>query len=177
MKRGKELRCQNLRSGHAKDHQDENGKPIGSGQYQSAFSPEDFGAEWIARVKEELTQLERKFREKRTISAGFERKEVDDVFDIHRNVVADFYGQARKGSYLTNATCLCCLMHPPEVPLRCGHALCTECIQGFNTNREDGIISIEGCPFHVRGSPEGKRISKIKTKPILAGVRVLTLDG
>ena len=177
VKRNRELRCQNLRSGHAKGHQDGKGKIIGTGPYRSEFSPEQFSSVWTAKIKEELGKLEQKFRGKRTKSMGLNREEPDDAFDIHRSQVEEFYSQVCRGSYLTNATCLCCLMHTPEFPLKCGHALCAECVRGYDATPQDGLITIKGCPLHSKGSIESRQISYMKTKPVLAGVRVLTLDG
>lgn len=176
-KKTKELRCENLKSGHAKGHQDAKGKIIGTGVYQSAFSPEQFSSVWTGTIKQELAKLESRFREKSTQASGLKRDELDDAFEIHRSQVDEFYDRLQGGPFLTNATCLSCLMYTPEMVLKCGHALCADCARAYDTNHEDGLLCIEGCPFHAKGSKERKQVSRIKTKPILAGVRILTLDG
>lgn len=177
LKRGKELRCVNLKSGHVKGHQNSKGKIIDTGPYQSNFSPGRFASTWTAKIKQELGDLEKRFHEKRTRSLALKNDEVDDAFDIHRSQVEEFYSRVLGGINLTNATCLSCLMHAPEYPLKCGHALCADCARSYDTAREDGVLRIEGCPFHARGCKERKETSWIKTKPMLAGVRILTLDG
>lgn len=169
--------CVNVKSRHAKGHQDMRGKIIEQGDYCSTFSSDVFCVKWQELLRQHLTAAETWLQEKR-YSAGesqFRISEVDDAFELHQQyrVKPFFQGKARK--YTSLATCYCCLMHVPEHPLTCGHALCMDCVKNYGKKVRNFVVMMKSCPLHPDETKDMR--SEVVFKPDFAGVRILSLDG
>ncbi|KAJ2904255.1 putative patatin-like serine protein [Zalerion maritima] len=162
--RSKSGKCCNVKSGHRpKGHQNELGKVIGSGNYESNFDPDYFFPDWIKLIESNLERLQTVFN-----TTSIQLKEQSEEFtawNLHLAQLQDFYtGQfdVDASSFLSNLTCFCCLRELPEYPLPYGHVLTS--------------VELSNCPLHKREvswSPPWE----VPVKPKYAGVRVLSLDG
>jgi hypothetical protein len=133
-----------------------------------------------------------------TIPQVFREKyeEIDLVFmdhspahahKIQRRIVFDWRMQLYQKyrtiwkSLYSNKTCLGCLLAVPDNVLRCGHALCLNCVREFGkpSVEYEGNWTLQECA--ICGGLAAKRSSKVPytvaVKPRCAGVRLLTLDG
>ena len=194
-------KCVNVREGHSKGHQNEKGKLIGSGQYQSSFSFESHLQFWrnsiIADIEKTQKGTAEDIRQRPTVS------EKDLVAISHRQTVQRFFYKLKgPRQFISHSACFCCLRNMPEHPLQCGHVLCTSCIKTYSDldrhlfegdRHVDGIsgferkpwesdnqakkhfIQLDRCPLH-RENRFGQPWF-IKLKPEFAGVRILALDG
>ncbi|KAH7084592.1 hypothetical protein FB567DRAFT_445911, partial [Paraphoma chrysanthemicola] len=169
----KKGRCVNVGKRHEKGHQNDRGK-VTDGGYVSSFTAEIYKNTWLNSLKARL----------RDAQESLEREEdgpevngpLGPIRRLHARNISDFYldvGGASK--FNSHATCLCCLMRPPEHVLRCGHVLCTECVKAFGTVKNCTIEMTE-CPLHTEDSHWGSSW-RIRMKPDFAGVRILSLDG
>jgi hypothetical protein len=165
-------RCVNTHIAHGKGHQDVSGKVVPKGLYVSSFSPEKYARSWMESLDIHLRVLERQLdeQEKKTLGPDCQKLHARQ----HKDVLVSFYKKVGGASnYTHHATCLCCLMRPPEFPLACGHVLCSECAKVFGRLESNNIV-MTSCPLHeTRWAQEWK----IRLKPKFAGVRILSLDG
>lgn len=177
-KRGRS--CQNVKSRHdSKGHQNDKGKIIGTGRYESNFSPDAYSKDWIQLLKSQLISHEKELREKRSRSLRRKASEIEDALQLHQRHMDQFWSELRSASsFQSHATCFCCLMEIPQHPLPCGHVLCTGCVKAYGMPRKGCTSSIlmENCPLHKQET-EDKRPWTIRFKPDFAGVRLLALDG
>jgi len=170
-------RCQNVMEGHSKGHQNANGKIIGSGRYESSFTWETFGSHWLKRLQKNVKVIQRELEESLFDKQKALEKSLAPA--IHLNHMRNFYreiGGAEK--FISHSVCLCCLSEPPAHPLPCGHVLCTPCVKEYG--RSSGLNEVEliECPLHRHERSLTSSLGwKIKFKPDMAGVRILSLDG
>lgn len=75
----------------------------------------------------------------------------------------------------SNTTCLACLMHTPEKPFECGHALCDQCIRtsGARSRTEKHVYELENCI--LCGQQNSSKTFRFV--PPTAGLRLLSIDG
>lgn len=94
----------------------------------------------------------------------------------HRNAMFHHGLQRRWADIHSYKTCFTCLSSVPDHVLPCGHAFCRGCIRDFGVLAEDTMAQVmvaacvwcatSFCPAQV-----------VQTKPLCAGIRILTLDG
>ncbi|KAI9778775.1 MAG: hypothetical protein M1839_007865 [Geoglossum umbratile] len=171
--------CRNVKSGHAKGHQDKDGKIIGltsSGEYESGFSS-TYKNTWVELIKKKLAICQTRLEQKRHIADVSQIKilEAQDAFQLHLQELRGFFLR-RASKYISMATCYCCLMNVPQHPLPCGHVLCTTCVKSYGEPLKYSSIGISSCPLHPEETRSLQRWA-ITFKPEFAGVRVLSLDG
>ncbi|KAF2736521.1 hypothetical protein EJ04DRAFT_462876 [Polyplosphaeria fusca] len=174
---GKGGRCVNAQIFHQKGHQNEKGKIIGTGPYQSDFTWEVFADDWLRHLQSHLADFQAKVHTQLSRNASL--TELLVTTDLHHANINVFYqrlGGAQK--FVSHSVCLCCLRELPEHPLPCGHVLCTPCIKGYGRPSESitSSYSMASCPLHEEDSTFPSP-SEVIFKPTLAGVRVLSLDG
>jgi hypothetical protein len=169
-------RCINVSSRHnPKGHQNERGKIIGSGNYQSSFSSIHYGSVWRKLLLQKIHNLE-------TLAQASQQGAVPNAshyVQLHSENMACFFrelGSAK--NFVSHATCFCCLMEVPEHPLPCGHILCTHCVEAFAVCCSPNKTSFKfySCPLHPNET-RWKVPCIIRFKPEYAGVRILSLDG
>lgn len=192
--RGKKTRCVNVRVGHqSKGHQSKDGKVFAAGDYESTFSFEAYKNKFRNDVYILLVVSQRELASRGQQGVS----EKSEAARIHRDfVLTHFFTRfttTAQNSHLQSAfdgflhsqtACFCCLFGQAEVPLPCGHIICTACLTTYGRARGDAEYELDGCPFgpqvHAR---LGLRCStstsswRIQLKPQSAGVRILTLDG
>ena len=182
IKPGGGARCVNVRSGHdTKGHQLKNGKVLAVGNYVSRFSfegyQETFQFDVFSRLNECLKLLYSQVQR-----AG--ESEAEAAAQLHRNtVMAHFYNHAEQAKtdsgasavpFISQSTCVSCLIEPPEHALPCGHILCSSCLRAYGHSKSKNVVEIDGCPIESLSLP---RYWKVFLKPADAGIRILTLDG
>ena len=173
--RGK--RCVNTREGHAKGHQDERGKPLENGEYQSNFIADSYRPTWHRHLQEILLKIEKRMRKKNPMSFPQQQNsEEREAAEIHLKRMNEFYRNLGGAEhFFSNATCLSCLRDMPEHPLPCGHVICSQCVRTFGEARSKTTFHLTSCPLHNK--VRERVVIQISLKPHLAGVRVLSLDG
>ncbi|KAK6502557.1 hypothetical protein TWF506_003137 [Arthrobotrys conoides] len=172
------IRCVNYRVGHkTKGHQDASGKIIAQGEYVTSLDPsyiDTFGdliSKNLASMEAELEPQRRK---------GLETKdELNLVAKIHKDkYMIPFYDKFGGSSkFISHTACLVCLVHSPEHHLKCGHVICTPCLQTYGVS-ETGCITIKNCPMHSYHNGQTYQSPQVfAVKPPPAGVRILSIDG
>ncbi|KAF2461117.1 hypothetical protein BDY21DRAFT_297819 [Lineolata rhizophorae] len=167
-------RCIVSREGHSKGHQNEKGKFIGHGNFSSPFSFEKFQDEWLQHLTENIERFQQRLQD--SMHRNHHVPEIKVASQIHLDWVNDFFrslGDPRK--FVSHSACFCCLREMPEHPLPCGHVICPECAKAYALPKRECNILLDSCPLHSKDTFQGRYA--IQTKPELAGVRVLTLDG
>jgi len=167
-----------MKSGHnPKGHQNNTGKILAAGGYESNFHFDDYADEWINNIRVHLEKTQQEVHELmfRSPSLG----EPDAAARIHRRMMNEFYRNVGDVyHFVSHSTCLSCLRELPEHPLPCGHVLCTPCVKSYGRQTEKTMLKLDSCPLHV---DETEFITdfpwKIKIKPLYAGTRILSLDG
>jgi hypothetical protein len=164
-------RCVNTKMGHGvKGHQNEQGKIIGTGDWQVAMGDFDMAQHCRQMLKDRFEALLQKNSLREQISS-----------DTHAENLTRFY--ARIGcahNYISHTVCLYCLANtsPPEHPLPCGHILCTRCVREFGRHvRDSSAVQMLRCPLDLLGESQWKFPYIIDFVPEFAGVRILSLDG
>lgn len=171
-----------MRSGHtSKGHQSADGKVFAAGNWVSKFSFQDHRSfrDWVYSCLLEL------LRELTTQVQETGDAEEHVASRIHKTMVLSKLlshakhsdGAPHLRNYLMNNTaCFCCLFGQAEHCLPCGHILCTDCVNTYGDPRGGNWIKLFECPFLCHGN---KRATScvIHTKPKLAGIRLITLDG
>ncbi|KAF2230441.1 hypothetical protein EV356DRAFT_536374 [Viridothelium virens] len=170
-------RCVNVRGGHSKGHQRQDGQVLAFGEYDSQFSFETHHGSFRSNVYLCLQNLHGSLQER--IQKG--QREIIAASEIHRDVVMpNFYRHATRGQriFSSQTACYCCLFEPPEHVLPCGHILCTSCIRNYGRPCGNTEVEIQECPIES-GSLRRYQSWKFRVylKPRSAGIRVLTLDG
>lgn len=170
-------RCVSVRARHdAKDHQNESGKIIGGGGYQSMFSADAYRDEWIQSVRNDLVAL---YQELRNVEqTGRQMTPLQYALQMHRERLTTVLKAMHKtkGKHLvSHATCFCCLREIPEHCLPCGHVLCSSCVRAYAKTSSSTVRVMENCPLHHHA--QFVEPWRIWFKPEYAGVRALSLDG
>ncbi|KAI4183098.1 MAG: hypothetical protein L6R41_005594 [Letrouitia leprolyta] len=97
--RGK--KCINTRDGHARGHQDENGRPIGPGEYKSSFSADIYRLKWHGRLEHMLQEIHNSMiRRNLTDVLHSQHSEAREAADLHLARMESFYsglGGAQSG--------------------------------------------------------------------------------
>ncbi|KAF3185778.1 hypothetical protein TWF788_003827 [Orbilia oligospora] len=175
------IRCVNYRVGHkSKGHQDATGRIIAPGEYIASLD-EKYIDTFAKLISTNLASMEAEFEAQR-VRAGLEAKddhELTLVANLHKDkYMVPFYdGFGGSAKFISHTACFVCLFHSPEHHLKCGHVICTPCLQTYGSS-EAGCITIKSCPLHsyprnqVYQSPQAFAV-----KPPTAGVRILSLDG
>lgn len=93
----------------------------------------------------------------------------------HRAEVFQGLGNSWAGIH-SYKTCFTCLSSVPDHVLPCGHAFCEECVHDFGELAEDtkAEVVVASCIW-CKNSFSPAQV--VQTKPICAGIRILTLDG
>ncbi|KAI4121211.1 MAG: hypothetical protein LQ338_006492 [Usnochroma carphineum] len=170
-------KCVNTKEGHARGHQDNNGKPLGPGDYKSDFDAESYRLTWHSQLDNTLREIENSMEQVNLTNPSLpQHSEEREAARLHSKRMDEFYsslGGAEK--FFSNVVCLSCLEDMPEHALPCGHVICSKCVRTFGTVRSEGLISLKGCPlsYHVTWKPD----VQIILKPDQAGIRILSLDG
>jgi patatin-like phospholipase/acyl hydrolase len=167
-------RCVNVSKSHEKGHQTGNGGEVIYGHYISSFTADGYMNSWLDSLKIRLHDVQEGLEREEDITEGF--RPLASSRRLHARNISSFYravGGALK--FKSHATCLCCLMRPPEHVLRCGHVLCAECVRAFGTVGSC-TIEMKECPLHIDDC-NWTHPFRIRTKPDFAGVRILSLDG
>ncbi|KAF2462522.1 FabD/lysophospholipase-like protein [Lindgomyces ingoldianus] len=170
-------RCVNVKDRHKKGHQNEKGQIIGTGEYQSNFTWDNFADDWESFLLQNLSSFKNTAQQK--IAHNPTTSELVATTSLHHTNINAFYGRlggAQK--FVSHSTCFCCLREMAEHPLPCGHVLCTPCVKGFGQRHEgtSGLYFMAACPLH-EGDTLFPTPWEVHFKPPLAGVRVLSLDG
>lgn len=169
-------RCCNVKSGHnPKGHQNEQGKIIGNGQYQSNFDLEIFIPKWNKLIKENLVKLQAAAYELSQKLPGRTDPQIASI--LHRERITSFYSAlGNQSNFISHSACFSCLRELPDCVLPCGHILCLSCVQTYGRTTSRTTIELKRCPLHVRDIlAEPPWV--ITTKPPCAGVRILCLDS
>ncbi|KAI2469690.1 hypothetical protein F4781DRAFT_431214 [Annulohypoxylon bovei var. microspora] len=168
--------CRNVRAGHnPKGHQNQHGKIIGPGGYQSNFDHHEYAPKWIDQISDKLTELQCKFSDRSYRLQDHSESQV--AAEIHKETINQFYrslGDAAK--FKSHTACFSCLRELPEHALPCGHVLCLPCVKAYGVNVSKTTIELHNCPLHARDTLWEPPWT-ILVKPAFAGVRILCLDG
>lgn len=169
-------RCCNKRLGHSpKGHQNELGKLLAPGSFESDFQPQEFQAEWLNLIRRYLQRMEEKFFDQSRTHTHI--SSADIASSLHRDEINDFYKLAGGAeNFLSHEICFSCLRELPEHALPCGHVLCNACVLAHGKKIAHTVIELERCPLHYAEymwDPPWE----IQVKPLHAGVRILCLDG
>ena len=78
------------------------------------------------------------------------------------------------GLYRSNTTCLACLRRSPEHVLRCGHSMCSTCVEIFGEGSYDAEREYIVKRCLLCG---GAELLTVRLKPPTAAMRVLSVDG
>ncbi|KAI2468208.1 hypothetical protein F4781DRAFT_399238 [Annulohypoxylon bovei var. microspora] len=169
-------RCCNVKSGHnPKGHQNQHGKIIGHGQYQSDFDLLTFIPEWNKLVQGSLAKLQTAAYELGQKLPG--RTDLQITSILHRERIGKFYGAlGNLSDFVSHSACFSCLRGLPECVLPCGHILCLACVKTYGRASSRTTVELNRCPLHVREIMVDPPWV-IHTKPLYAGVRVLCLDS
>jgi hypothetical protein len=164
-----------MKSGHnPKGHQNDNGKILSTGAYQSDFHFEDYADVWIDNIRRNLEQIQREVYTETFYRSGLTESQA--ASKVHLNIMNDFYFQVGDAfKFVSHSTCFSCLRELPEHPLPCGHVLCTPCVKAYGRQAEKTVIVLDACPLHIAETWDHPW--KIKVKPLYAGTRILSLDG
>ncbi|KAI0169236.1 hypothetical protein GGR52DRAFT_581416 [Hypoxylon sp. FL1284] len=169
-------RCCNVKSGHdPKGHQNNQGKIIGNGSYQSDFDLEAFVPEWNRLIREDLVRLQAAVYEFSQRLPG--RTDSQLVSILHRDRISNFYRTlGNQSDFVSHSACFSCLRELPDYVLPCGHVLCLSCVRTYGSVTSRTTVELKRCPLHVRDIV-AEPPWVITMKPPSAGVRVLCLDS
>lgn len=174
----KQGQCVNVHDRHAKGHQNDRGRIIGTGSFQSDFTWDSFSEDWRTLLLDHLTDFQNKVETVMTVTMV---NELDAITDLHGHNAGTFYQRLGGASrFSSHSACFCCLREMAEHPLPCGHVLCSACIKHYGQKHTgiSGMFSLNSCPVHAHGdSDKFSAPWKVYFKPPLAGVRILSLDG
>jgi hypothetical protein len=167
--------CVNSSVSHMKGHQNNKGKIIGAGSYESDFVYEEYYDTWMANLERHIVDLQNKLQLER------DRTNVETTDDVlvlreHGALMAKFYSEDKVNGFIRHSTCVSCFTEISMHALPCGHVLCTPCAKGYGKNINNIDISFNCCPLHPEQTRWGRPFI-IRFKPDFAGVRVLSLDG
>lgn len=164
-----------MRSGHDKGHQNQDGRIIGIGHYQSSLE-DDFANKWLEQVGAEIQNQQNHFSNLNHQS--HERSELAIAEELHLQCLKEFSRNFWDSSCnVSYSTCFSCLRELPEYVLPCGHVLCLRCVKAFGRPAaSETAFELDRCPLHQREMPWA-RPWIVSVKPPYAGTRILSLDG
>lgn len=177
-------RCVNTKMGHAQGHQNGMGRLLQSGQFVNGeFDSQAFLVTVETAVNLVMCDIDSQApsnrRDWRRHAAQAHRENLVQLRLANgfpwkksvREMVNDFGRNAR--------VCYGCFFGRPEYRLPCGHAICVACVEDFDDTpkaaKYPGLFSHWSCAVCAatgHGWPHRMRV-----KPDLAGVRVMSLDG
>jgi hypothetical protein len=172
--------CVNVSSRHSpKGHQNERGKIIAAGSYQSnKFSALQFRKPWIEMIKQHVAGFQKSLQA--LIDQPNDRgvSDISYMWDLHATHMNRFFeGLGSAERFVSHATCFCCLLAAPQHSLPCGHVLCTGCVSAYGKKRGSrSLLEMTSCPLHDRET-RWSTPWQLSFKPEFAGVRLLCLDG
>ncbi|SPN97426.1 uncharacterized protein DNG_00940 [Cephalotrichum gorgonifer] len=178
-------RCVNTKAGHALGHQTASGNLLADGPFAGvSFDPELFVSTIQSSVRLYIRQID---SHNPSNTADWRRQATDVDRSINARLRAlGLYPQwdgscsAVSRATMNSKVCYGCLFDRPEYSLPCGHVICAGCLvdfdqtplgeqyPGFHTHVECFICGARG---------GGSWPYTIHSKPGLAGLRVLSLDG
>lgn len=168
-------RCENVREGHTKGHQNVKGKIIGAGEYQSSFSFETFQDNWLQLLLDNLQEFQQALEDKMLNNRQALEKAIASA--QHRQYMNAFYKRLGGAQlYISHTACFGCLREMPEHPLPCGHVLCPLCVKDYGRPDRGSSFQMDSCPLHSAGTMFPTPYL-VRMKPELAGIRILALDG
>ena len=168
----KNVGCVNVKSGHAKGHQDKEGNVLAWGDYTPSFHYKSLVGYWTLELSEKVNSMQ---EYKDHARPGLDIEKV--IPTLHVENMRNFYQDIGPSSnFINHYTCFCCLRESPVHPLTCGHVLCSPCVRLYGVPKDTGFIEMSECPIcPAPGLLIPPRL--IKFKPSLAGSRILCLDG
>ena len=81
---------------------------------------------------------------------------------------AKTYSGATAVPFISQSTCVSCLIEPPEHALPCGHILCSSCLRAYGRPKSKNVVEINGCPIESLSLPRYYSW-KVYLKPVDAG--------
>lgn len=165
-------RCVNVKSGHAKGHQDATGKILAKGDYAPSFHYKSLMGYWTVGLGETVNSIQ---MSKDHVRPGLDIEKI--IPTMHLENMRKFYKEIGPTSnFISHYTCFCCLRESPEHPLTCGHVLCSPCVRFYGAPKDAGSLEMLECPICPAQSVLTPP-SRIGFKRPLAGLRILSLDG
>jgi Zinc finger, C3HC4 type (RING finger) len=161
-----------------KGHQNDKGRIIATGPYESDFMYNEYYDTWMADLEYYIEALQNEFQLER--DHANEKHELPDevlVLRQHSTLMSNFYSETNQAEFRSHSTCVSCFAEMSIHALPCGHVLCTPCVKGYGKTVNKLDFNFKYCPLHPEqtrwvGSP-----FTIRFKPDFAGVRLLSLDG
>ena len=98
--------------------------------------------------------------------------------------MAHFYNHAEQAKtksgatavpFISQSTCVSCLIEPPEHALPCGHILCSSCLRAYGRSKSKNVVEINGCPIESLSLPQYYNW-KVYLKPVDAGSKLSFLS-
>lgn len=137
--------------------------------------PKKFVSKWREILKWNLKWIYKNLQDRKR----FETKDEEPLAaELHQSNAIVFYSTPALAShYISHLACFSCLVRElPEHPLPCGRILCTRRVNSYGIKNASGQVTLKEYPLH----PIKMRWIEpwqIRIKPLLAVVRIPTLDG
>ncbi|VBB80788.1 Putative calcium-independent phospholipase A2 [Podospora comata] len=178
-------RCVNTKMGHAQGHQDITGRLLQPGLFvtDAKFNAEAF----LGAVETAINDLMSRINAKsppgrqawRYLAAAAHRKNLEGLRNLGAFPHSET-GPVPQDDFMSEfSVCYGCFFGRPEYRLPCNHVICEKCVEDFDDTPRDarypGLSTHNGCV--VCGAKDEGWPYKAHTKPNLAGVRALSLDG
>lgn len=115
----------------------------------SNFTADNYKTTWLNLLKTRLRDAQEHLEREEDGSEATDP--LGPIRRLHARNITDFYvefGGASK--FNSHATCLCCLMRPPEHVLRCGHVLCTVSDPLDVSSAVDGVCIANGSQLYLK---------------------------
>lgn len=163
--------CVNVKSGHAKGHQDATGKILTKGDYipSPSFHYKTLESYWTVRLGETVSSIQKSRGQSLDIEKMIPTMHLENMRKFYKDI-------GPTSNFISHYTCFCCLRESPVHPLTCGHVLCSPCVRFYGVPKDAGSSEMSECPICPAQSvliPP----CLIGFKPPLAGLRILCLDG
>jgi hypothetical protein len=167
--------CANSSLRHMKGHQNDKGRIIAAGPYQSDFIYEDYCDTWVKNLEDCIAALQNELQLERD-HTNVEKPDDVLVLRKHGALMAKFYTETKANVFTSHSICVSCFTEISMHALPCGHVLCTPCVKGYGRTVNNLDFNFNCCPLHPEQT-QWRRPSIIRFKPDFAGVRLLSLDG